>query len=228
MDRGDSNGAALKKSSETTVFMHAHRAILFFRVTFCPTIFHPITSFLFLTIVLLACMILFLALFFVFRADLCVLFFFLLRVYTRVYICFMWFCYIKACVSSCIFSRLLLLLLLRFFATIHCFTFHYCFLFIVFYALSLSCTDMILLGVNCTTGGIRGVWGGRLNNTSGATRRVYNFALYVFSSLLHACSLYIFLYIFLSRSRFFSFLTEHFVFLEKKSKKLVHSRLSRT
>lgn len=52
---------------------------------------------------------LFLALF-VFRADLCV--FFLLRVYTRVYICFMWFCYIKACVSSCIFSRLLLLLLL--------------------------------------------------------------------------------------------------------------------
>lgn len=114
MDRGDSNGAALKKSSETTVFMRAHRAILFFRVTFCPTIFHPITSFLFLTIVLLACMILFLALFFVFRADLCVLFF-LLRVYTRVYICFMWFCYIKACVSSCIFSRLLLLLLLRFF-----------------------------------------------------------------------------------------------------------------
>lgn len=106
-----------------------------------------------------------------------------------------------------------------FFATIHCFTFHYCFFFIVFYALSLSCTDMILLGVNCTTGGIRGVWGGRLNNTSGATRRVYNFALYVFSSLLHACSLYIFLYIFLSRSRFLSFLTEHFVFLEKKKAK---------
>lgn len=132
----------------------------------------------------------------------------------------MWFCYIKACVSSCIFSRLLLLLLLRFFRHDSLFYIPLLFFFfIVFYALSLSCTDMILLGVNCTTGGIRGVWGGRLNNTSGATRRVYNFALYVFSSLLHACLLYIFLYIFLSRSRFLSFLTEHFVFLEKKKAK---------
>lgn len=133
----------------------------FFRVTFCPTIFHPITSFLSLTLVLLACMMLsflFLALFFVFRVDLCV-FFFLLRVYTRVYICFMWFCYIKACVSSCIFSRLLLLLLLllRFSRHDSLFYIPLWFFFIVFYALSLSCTDMILLGVNCTTGGIRGV-----------------------------------------------------------------------
>lgn len=82
---------------------------------------------------------------------------FLLRVYTRVYICFMWFCYIKACVSSCIFSRLLLLLLLRFSRHDSLFYIPLWFFFIVFYALSLSCTDMILLGVNCTTGGIRGV-----------------------------------------------------------------------
>lgn len=227
MDRGDSNGAALKKSSETTVFMRAHRAILFFRVTFCPTIFHPITSFLFLTIVLLACMILFLALFFVFRADLCVLFF-LLRVYTRVYICFMWFCYIKACVSSCIFSRLLLLLLLRFFATIHCFTFHYCFLFIVFYALSLSCTDMILLGVNCTTGGIRGVWGGRLNTRRGrpaAYITSHCMFFHLFYTLVR--SIFFSTYFFLALA-FFPFSPSISFFSKKKSKKLVHSRLSRT
>lgn len=36
VDRGDSNGAALKKSSETTVFMRAHRAILFFSRHFLP------------------------------------------------------------------------------------------------------------------------------------------------------------------------------------------------
>lgn len=132
----------------------------FFRVTFCPTILHPITSFLFLTLVLLACMMLsflFLALF-VFRADLCVFFFCSVSIRVCIYVLcgfvtskrvFLRVFSLGCCCCCCCCCVFL--------ATIHCFTFHYGFFFIVFYALSLSCTDMILLGVNCTTGGIRGV-----------------------------------------------------------------------
>lgn len=204
----------------------------FFRVTFCPTILHPITSFLFLSLVLLACMMLsflFLALF-VFRADLCVFFFcsvsirvciYVLcgfvtskRVFLRVFSLGCCCCY---CCCCCVFL-----------ATIHCFTFHYGFFF--------HCVlCLISLLHRYDTSRCQLYYGGHKGGGAGvSTTRRGRPAAYITSHCMFFHLFYTLVrsifsptYFFLALA-FFPFSPSISFFSKKKSKKLVHSRLSRT
>lgn len=158
-------------------------------------------------------------------------FFFLLRVYTRVYICFMWFCYIKACVSSCIFSRLLLLLLLLLLR----FSRHDSLFYIPLWFFFHCVLCLISLLHRYDTSRCQLYYGGHKGGGAGvSTTRRGRPAAYITSHCMFFHLFYTLVrsifsptYFFLALA-FFPFSPSISFFSKKKSKKLVHSRLSRT